>query len=110
MYTAQEIKDEAKSQSRLVFWLIILVFGIPMGFLTYTTLSDPHAPVSLIRNTIWGDVAVFFGALIMKWVSEINTKHDCRELNAEEERNIRLKHYKRVEELLENLKKEYENK
>lgn len=106
MYTAQEIKDEAKSQSRLVFWLWILVFGIPMGFLTYTTLSDPHAPTTLVRNTIWGDVAVFFGALIMKWISEINTRNRCREINDEEMRDIRLKHYKRVEELLENLNKE----
>ena len=106
MYTAQEIKDEAKSQSRLVFWLWILVFGIPMGFLTYTTLSDPHTPVTLIRNTIWGDVAVFFSALIMKWISEINTRNKCREINDEEMRDLRLKHYKRVEELLENLNKE----
>ena len=110
MYTAQEIKDEAKSQSRLVFWLWMLVFGVPMGFLTYTTLSDPHASVTLVRNMLWGDVAVFFGALIMKWISEINTRNKCREINDEEERNIRFKHYKRVEELLEKLNKDNENK
>lgn len=110
MFTAQEIKDEAKSQSRLVFWLWILVLGIPMGFLTYTTLSDPHASVTLVRNTLWGDVAVFFGALIMKWISEINTRNKCREMNDEEERNIRFKHYKRVEELIEKLNNGNENK
>lgn len=108
MYTIDEINEEANSKAKKMFWVWILVFGVPMAIMTYITLQDRLAPPNLILSIIVGDFAAFFGAGIMAWVASYNTKKKMQEENEQEEREKREEHYRKMGELMEKMSKEKE--
>ncbi len=106
MYTLNEIEQKAKSKAWKMFWIWILVFGLPMGVITFITSQDSLAPLDLIQSLIFGDFGVFFGAIIMSWVAYANTKKKMKEENEAEENKQREEHYRKMEEMMEKLTKE----
>ena len=108
MYTLNEINEAANAKAWKMFWVWILVFGLPMAFLTYITLQDRLAPSGLIQSIIFGDFVAFFGAGLMAWVASSNTKKKMLEENAQEESEQREEHYRKMEELIEKMSKNKE--
>lgn len=109
MHTLEEINKEANSKAKKMFWVWILVFGVPMAIMTYITTQDSLASQSQIQSLILGDFTTLFGAGIMACVAFYNTKKKLKEENEQEERQERDEHYKRMEELLEKMSKNNNN-
>lgn len=103
MYTLEEINEKANSNAMKLFWVWLLAFGIPIGYLNYVAQSYGDPPPFAL------DVFVFIGAGIMAWVAFYNTKKKLKEENEQEERQERDEHYKRMEELLEKMSKNNNN-
>lgn len=108
MYSLDEINEAANAKAWKMFWVWILVFGVPMAIMTYVTFQDRLAPTGLIQSIIFGDFAAFFGAGIMAWVASYNTKKKMLEENTQEESEKREEHYRKMEELLEKMSKDKE--
>lgn len=102
MYSLEEINQAASAKAWKIFWVWLLVFGIPIGFLNYKAISYGDPPLAML------DLFLFIGAGIMSWVAYANTKKKMNDENAAEESNKREEHYKKMEELLEKMSKEKE--
>ena len=102
MYTLEEINQAASAKAWKIFWVWLLVFGIPVGFLNYKAISYGDPPLFML------DLFLIFGAGIMSWVAYANERKKLNNENAEEERQQREEHYRKMEELLEKMSKDKE--
>ena len=108
MYTLEEIEQTASAKSWRVFWIWLLVFGLPTAFLTYLIMKDSYLSRHYLMPLVFVDPLVLFSAFLMQVVSRNGWKKKLMEENEYEERQKREEHYQRMEELLEKMNKEKE--
>lgn len=104
MYTLEEINEAAKSKAWLMFWIWMLVFGIPIAFLNYEAMSCGE----FITELILCDFFLPFSAVIMACLAYSGEKKKKYRENEEEERLERERHYRKMEDLLEKMSKDKE--
>ena len=109
MYTLEEIEEEAKSKFwKTFFWTFLIVVPISTLHFYYWATTSIHAQWELDHMKWSLGINVILIILLIFAVGTVpsSVRKKMLEENAEEERQNREEHYRKVEEMLEKMQSE----